>query len=246
MTKNSLEKVFLLLLVVVCGCRQETEKSPVVQSIERDIKRIPNMIAHPMCDTLGFGNALCEKIKGIEEPRLIRSFLKKFEHAVYTTPVNSTNYEERIWQAKAFAGLADALSMGVRLTGGTEEEYWEKRLLMARAMQQQIRDLETLQNVPDDNRPPRGGIFCSRKRCVRMLRDENEFRTRLMEENFNQHTSKWVSPERAAAIRARIEKVIGRKVRTMEEIAQARWGRKNKVERTTNSVIRLRGPKTEE
>lgn len=228
---NSLDRCFtmcavggvLLTLLASTGCRKP---DPDVQSVMADIATVSRRIQFPKipyADTLDFGEGLVKRISELKDANARRVCLDEFEGRIYATPVDSPEFNVRHFQVRAFLEMSGMLSLGALLIDGREEDYWERRLRQVEWLQSKIEEAESLtERIPAI---PGNRAHYFRERYLDLLRQDYALLVREMEETYGEKTAKLVSSERAAAIKVRIEHVIGRKVRTLEEIAEDRWGR---------------------
>lgn len=211
-----------LSLVVGCG----KYKDPEAEAVLRDIASIPVSIMNPSrgLQPHDLAQKVYRQICTIQDRDEQRDCLRKFEDAVYSVQLDSSDFKKREWQYTAFYEFADLSASCVLAIGEPEEVYWEKRIRLIKALQRQI-DLVSCKNLPLDAHSSRALEFYARERFVKLIRDDFDIHIRNYEEFFNEKTCKRLSAERCDAIRRKIEDALGRKVRTMEEIEGDRWGR---------------------
>ena len=228
---NSLDRCFtvcvvggvFLTLSSSIGCRKP---NPDVQSVMADIATVSRRIQFPKipyADTLDFGEGLVKRISELKDAKARRTCLDEFEGRIYATPVDSPEFNVRRFQVKAFLEMSGMLSLGALLIDGREEDYWERRLRQVGWLQSKIAETESLMKRMPAIPGKRAHYF--REHYLDLLRQDYALLVREMEETYDEKTVKLVSSKRAAAIKGRIEHAIGRRVRTLEEIAKDRWGR---------------------
>lgn len=209
--------IFLcLLVVIVLGCRRDYE---FPESLRADFMSIPEKIRNPEgVDPLAYANLLLNRVIALQDRKVQLRVRKEWEALTYRVLVNAKDLRLRYNQHRVFYEVAGLAAACILKIGGTEEEFWESSIRLHKWEQRQIENLGARPVLAPNDHRPRSREEIAREVYWDFFHDLHDSHVRQLEHCFNVYTCGSVSVERQQNIRKRIESVIGRRIRSEDEI----------------------------
>ena len=207
----------VIIVIVDGGC---SEADPTVQTIEQSLRELPNRIKDPRPYTWEFGSALGDMIYRLPDVNLRRKYQVRFEDAVLAINFDTSDYDRCSRQFDAFCDVADSCACGMDRWHEAEclVESVRLKLRLLNRMKRESLAAESRRNVEVASRPGLHANPFSYADSVKMKLDEKAER---FEKHFNERGEE-LEEAQCAAIRKEFARIMGRPLRTNEEIAHDR------------------------
>ncbi len=211
----------------MCGCT--ADDSDTNKSLIADIKRIPSCLRDKSIDITKFGVSLGRRLSNIEETKKLAEAMLVLKDSIRAFNTGVNGFLER----KRLIGVLDCLIGGINLgiyqNSGDVAICWDMRILKIKIMQEEIAWGEANRTKADWYPPicqTRGPYISvtglTGETYVHSLRSKYDLSVSDMERAFNRDVQTILSPEQVSAIRTKLEDVLGRPIRSDEEIARDR------------------------
>ena len=209
----------ILILVgvfsTIDGCRKEDR---AVLEVERDMQEALERLATPHPDSLLFGNRLAVKISQLPDRRQREKYRDMFEKIVFSTRFSSENYLCRVQQLNVFCELAGNCVYTRQLLGEDVSSCVKTRLKVLERLSREWRHL-------GENWGGRGGevlgIHLTAEGYAESVKKNLDKLAERFERVFNEMGQELAESQRAA-IRKEFASIMGRSLRTEDEIVRDR------------------------
>jgi len=214
-----------LALCSLCGCTPShdskdnenmTENCAVtINALTIKIDELASQIKKPSPDIWKVGDEVGTCISKIQDLRDRRDFLARFRHVVLTTPCDDEDILNRERQRSAVEKLGYSYLYALKLSRTPVEEALDFQLAFVERVKMEIMELNVVSNDVVDVRM---GVHWASDMYLNALKYEYDCCVRRLEEMFNEYSSTISRDGSASEIRQKIERSIGRRIRTDEEI----------------------------
>ena len=210
-----------------CGCSANDAQE--IKSLDADIGRIQSCLHDDSFDIDKFGYSLGQRLASVKATNSLSSVMCKLRDSILSLKIDSDKFSERKRLLESTYRLIGGVCFGIVQNGGDYEVSWGMRILRLKVMQDEIAWGES-NRAKEEWYPPNcqtRGPFVSvmgltGEDYVHSLRGKYDLSVSDMERAFNRETQTILSPEQASAIQKKLEEVLGRPIRSDEEIARDR------------------------
>lgn len=195
------------------GCSSEDDLST---SMDDDFKTMEKRIRFPSSGTMQWGEDVGMRVAGLGDLEEQRRCLEKFRRTIIGFKLEIPSYSDRANQLSIIEDFAETYELTLRRCRKPIEEVVDFRLDVLSKIK---RDIDRMSEIVVSN--PKDtviGLHWSADMYLTRLKNSYELNLRRLEEQFNDMTCSRVSPARQQAIRQKIERVLGRRIRTNKEI----------------------------
>ena len=212
---------FLILMGVfstIDGCRKEDH---AVLEVERDMQEALERLATPRSDSLLFGNRLAVKISQLPDRRQREKYRDMFEKIVFSARFSSENYLCRVQQLNVFCELAGNCVYTRQLLGEDVSSCVKTRLKILDRLSREWCHLS------GDGGGKSGdvlGIHLNAEGYAESVKKRLDKLAEGFESRFNE-MGRELSESQRATIRKEFASIMGRSLRTEDEIARD-WQRR--------------------
>ena len=205
-------KVILLLFLLGCG-----NGSRIPKQIIYDIRSLPEKIQAPKGDNVKFINLICDRISSLKDKEIRIESRKLAEDTAYSVNLEEKNLRLRYSQIVALADVLSDISYCCLKTGESEDVYWNCRLRFIRRLQEERTRFGYASSLGDSH-SPRSVDEMGHAVYAEMIDGVYKFQVRLLEKDYNDMNWNSVSVDMKMKICKEIECLLGRSIRTKEEI----------------------------
>jgi len=224
MRKFHIAAYSVLIMFAVGGCSpsssppRQREDLDSVREIKDGLDELANQLSDPNTNSWELGNSVADKIACVTEDRDRRDCLSRLENVVLSAKVEGRNYAEKRMK---FSEVRALHNIYCNLLVRCHEESGRGIQARLAFLDRMRRDLgQEVSAVPEDTRS--GGLHWSKEMYYDSLRNDYDLHMRWLEEFFNRLGTNAVSYDVREKLRMQIEKAIGRRIRTKEEIRRDR------------------------
>ena len=210
------------------GCRKEDR---AVLEVERDMQETLERLATPRPDSMLFGNRLAVKISQLPDRRQREKYRDMFEKIVFSTRFSSENYLCRVQQLNVFCELAGNCVYTRQLLGEDVSSCVKTRLKILDRLSR-----EWCQLSEDGGRKSGDvlGIHLNAEGYGESVKKKLDKLAEGFESRFNEIGLELAESQRTT-IRKEFASIMGRPLRTEEEIA---YDRQRRIDTQTNEARR--------
>ena len=210
-----------------CGCSANDAQE--VKSLNADIGRIQSCLHDDSFDIAKFGYSLGQRLASVKATNSLCTVMCKLRDSILDLKIDADKFTERKRLLESIYRLIGGVCFGIVQNGGDHEACWDMRILKLKVMQNEIAWGESNKAKEEWNPPiyqTRGGfvsvIGLTGETYVHSLRGNYDLSVSDMERTFNKDVQTILSPEQASVIQVKLEDVLGRPIRSDEDIARDR------------------------
>ena len=215
------------LVLGPCGCSANDAQE--VKSLNADIGRIQSYLHDDSFDSAKFGYSLGQRLASVKATNSLCTVMCKLRDSMLYLKIDTDKFTERKRLHESIYRLIGGVCFGIMQNGGNHEACWDIRILKLKVMKNEIAWGES-NKAKEEWNPPIGktrGPFVSvmgltGETYVHSLRGNFDLSVSDMERTFNKDVQTILSPEQVSAIRTKLEGVLGRPIRSDEDIARDR------------------------
>ncbi len=229
---NSVNICLMVVAVAIfawgpCGCSANDAQE--IKSLDADIGRIQSCLHDDSFDIDKFGYSLGQRLASVKATNSLSSVMCKLRDSILSLKIDSDKFSERKRLRESTYRLIGGVCFGIVQNGGDYEVCWDMRILRLKVMQDEIAWGES-NRAKEEWYPPNcqtRGPFVSvmgltGEDYVHSLRGKYDLSVSDVERAFNRDAQTILSPERASVIQTKLEDVLGRPIRSDEDIARDR------------------------
>ena len=218
-----------------CGCSANDAQEN--KSLNADIGRIQSCLHDDSFDIAKFGYSLGQRLASVKATNSLCTVMCKLRDSILDLKIDTDKFTERKRRLESIYRLIGGVCFGIMQNGGDHEACWDMRILKLKVMQNEIAWGES-NKVKEEWNPPtcqtRGSfasvIGLTGTTYVHSLRGNYDLSASDMERVFNKDAQTVLSPEQVSVIQTKLENVLGRPIRSDDEIARDRQRRKENKE----------------
>ena len=210
-----------------CGCSANDAQE--IKSLDADIGRIQSCLHDDSFDIDKFGYSLGQRLASVKATNNLNTVMCKLRDSILDLKIDTDKFSERKRLRESIYRLIGGVCFGIVQNGGGHEICWDMRILRLKVMQDEIAWGESNKAKEEWNPPicqarvPFVSVMgLTGETYVHSLRSKYDLSVSDMERAFNRDTQTILSPEQVSVIRTKLEDVLGRPIRSDEDIARDR------------------------
>ena len=210
-----------------CGCSANDAQE--IKSLNADIGRIQSCLHDDSFDSAKFGYSLGQRFASVKATNSLNAVVCKLRDSILNLKIDADKFSERKRLRESIYRLIEGVCFGIVQNGGDFEVCWNMRILKLKVMQNEIawgESNKTREEWCPSICQTRGGFVSvmglTGETYVHSLRNNYDLSVSDVERAFNRDAQTILSPEQVSAIRTKLEGVLGRPIRSDEDIARDR------------------------
>ena len=229
---NSVNIYLMVVAVTIfawgpCGCSANDAQE--IKSLDADIGRIQSCLHDDSFDIDKFGYSLGQRLASVKATNNLNTVMCKLRDSILDLQIDTDKFSERKRLRESIYRVIGGVCLGIVQNGGDYEVCWNMRILRLKVMQDEIVWGESNKAKEEWNPPicqarvPFVSVMgLTGETYVHSLRSKYDLSVSDVERVFNRDAQTILSPEQVSAIRTKLEGVLGRPIRSDEDIARDR------------------------